>query len=233
MQDNPSVYFYVWGIDNVAYGPVELPTLVSWVRDGRVFPETWIFHESKADWTQAGELTETKALFKFGAAGGQSATRVHGITPASLRRMKVLADMEERHLVSFLQYMEVVEFLPNATVFRKGEDGDAMFLVLEGEVRARVVVDGRESTLMTMGVGECFGELAVIEESVRSADVIANEETVLLRISAVALKRLLREAPTLAAPFLLALNKTTTARFRRLTKVYEDTIHIARQAAET
>ncbi len=140
--------------------------------------------------------------------------------------------MDERQLASFLQYMEILKFLPNALVFNKGEHGDAMFCVLQGEVRARVMVGGRESTLSTMGVGECFGELAVIDESPRSADVVANVESVVLKISSGALKRLFQEAPALAAPFLLGLNKTITTRVRTLTKRYEDSILFARAASQ-
>ena len=38
--------FIVWGIDRVAYGPVELPTLVSWVKDERVTADTWVYAAS-------------------------------------------------------------------------------------------------------------------------------------------------------------------------------------------
>ena len=57
------------------------------------------------------------------------------------------------------------------TVANKGDHGDALFMVLEGEVRARVMIDGQETTLATMGVGECFGELAIVDQGPRSADV--------------------------------------------------------------
>jgi CRP-like cAMP-binding protein len=83
-----------------------------------------------------------------------------------------------------------------------------------------------------MGVGECFGELAVIDESPRSADVLANVESVVLKISSGALRRLFQEAPALAAPFLLGLNKTITSRVRKLTKRYEDSILFARTASQ-
>jgi hypothetical protein len=230
MQDNPAVYFRTWGSDNIAYGPVELPGLVDWVRQGRVSRNSWVFREDKAEWSRAAEMPELKILFKSKATGAGQGAPAHGITPGSLRRIKIFADMDERQLASFLQYMEVVKLLPNAPVFNKGDHGDAMFLVLQGEVRARVMIGGRESTLSTMGVGECFGELAVIDESPRSADVIANVESILLKISAGSLKRLFQEAPALAAPFLLALSKTITSRVRTLTKRYEDSILFARTA---
>jgi CRP-like cAMP-binding protein len=211
---------------------MELPALVTWIRQGRVSPKTWLYREDKNEWARAGDVTELKALFKTAVPGPQAAAGLQGITPGALRRIKIFVDMDERQLASFLQYMEVLKLLPNATVFNKGEHGDAMFLVLEGEVRARVMIGGRESTLTTMTVGECFGELAVIDESPRSADVITNRESVLLKISAGALKKLFQEAPALAAPFLLGLSKTITSRVRTLTKRYEDSILFARTANE-
>jgi CRP/FNR family transcriptional regulator, cyclic AMP receptor protein len=232
MQENPAVYFRTWGNDNVCYGPVELPGLVDWIRQGRVLRTTWVFREDKAEWSRAAEMPELKILFKSKAIGAAQAAPAHGITPGSLRRIKIFADMDEPQLASFLQYMEVLKLQPNAPVFKKGEHGDAMFCVLQGEVRARVMVGGRESTLSTMGVGECFGELAVIDESPRSADVVANVESVVLKISSGALKRLFQEAPALAAPFLLGLNKTITTRVRTLTKRYEDSILFARTASQ-
>jgi len=231
METNPAVYFRTWGNDNISYGPVELPDLVDWVRKGRVSRNTWVFSENKGEWTRAAEMTELKTFFKSKPAGGaQASPAAHGITPESLRRIKIFADMDERQLASFLQYMEVLKYLPNVVIFTKGQHGDAMFLVLQGELRARVMVGGRESTLSIMGVGDCVGELAIIDESPRSADVVANTETILLKISADALKRLFKEAPALAAPFLLGLSKTITSRVRTLTKRYEDSILFARTA---
>jgi CRP/FNR family transcriptional regulator, cyclic AMP receptor protein len=233
MQDNPSVYFRVWGNDNIAYGPVELPGLVDWVRKGRVYRNSWIFSDARSEWCRAGDMTELKTFFKAKTpAGAQASPATHGITPGSLRRIKIFADMDEPQLASFLQYMEVLSVLPNAVIFEKGAHGNAMYLVLQGEIRARSMVGGKETTLSTMGVGECVGELAVVDESPRSADVIANVESVLLKISADALKRLFQEAPALAAPFLLGLSKTITGRVRALTKRYEDSILFARTANE-
>jgi hypothetical protein len=230
MEANPAVYYRTWGNDNISYGPVELPGLVDWIRQGRVLRNSWVYREDKGEWARAADISELKILFKSKTAGATAAAPAHGISPGSLARIKIFANMDERQLASFLQYMEVLKLLPNASVFNKGEHGDAMFLVLQGELRARIMVGGKESTLATMGVGECFGELAVIDESARSADVIANTETVLLKISSAALKRLFQEAPALAAPFLLGLNKTITGRVRTLTKRYEDSILFARLA---
>jgi len=232
MDTNESVNYRAWGADNIAYGPVELPGLVGWIKQGKVTARSWVFSEKDAAWSRAGDVPELKVLFKSKLPPSAAASAdALGIQPGSLRRIKMLADVEDRLLASLLTYLEVVKVVPFGTVVNKGDHGDALFMVLEGEVRARVMIDGRETTLATMGVGECFGELAIVDQGPRSADVIANQPTVLIKVSESALKKMLAEAPALAAPFALALARVIAQRIRVMTKRYEDTIHFSRATA--
>jgi CRP-like cAMP-binding protein len=223
--------YLIWGADNIAYGPVELPALVTWIKQGRVTSASWVFKNKDATWSRASDVTELKVLFKSKLApAAAAAADATGIQPGSLRRIKMLADVDERLLASLLTYMEVVKVPAYGTVVNKGEQGDSLFMVLEGEVRARVMIDGRETTLSTLAVGECFGELAVVDKGPRSADVIANQASILIKVSEAALKKMFTEAPALAAPFTLALTRVITQRVRLLTKRYEDSIHFSRTA---
>jgi CRP-like cAMP-binding protein len=232
METNASVNYRAWGLDNIAYGPVELPGLVNWIKQGKVRANDWVFKEQDSTWSRASDLPELKILFKSKLPPSAAASAAAmGIQPGSLRRIKMLADVEERLLASLLSYLEVVKVPAFGTVVTKGEHGDALFMLLEGEVRARVMVGGQETTLATMDVGECFGELAIVDQAPRSADVIANQPTVLIKVSAAALKKMFAEAPALAAPFMLALTRVIAQRVRVLTKRYEDSIHFSRTAA--
>jgi len=231
MDTDTSVNYRVWGGDNIAYGPVELPGLVTWIKQGKVTANSWVFKEQDGAWSRASDLPELKILFKSKLPPGAAASAdTLGIQPGSLRRIKMLAEVDERLLSSLLSYLEVVRVAPFGTVVNKGDQGDALFMVLEGEVRARVMIDGRETTLTTMGVGECFGELAIVDQAPRSADVIANQPTVLIKVSEAALRKMFAEAPALAAPFMLALTRVIAQRVRVLTKRYEDSIHFSRTA---
>lgn len=234
METNESVNYLAWGDDKIAYGPVELPTLVDWIKQGRITGKSWVFKDADDTWARAADFPELKLMFKSKlpapAAGSAGAAEIQ---PGSLRRIKLLADVEERLLASLLPYLEVVKIPAFGVLVNKGEHGDALYMVLEGEVRARVVIDGRETTLTTMGVGECFGELAIVDHGPRSADVIANLPSVLIKVSESALRKILAEAPALAAPFLLALTRVIAQRVRLLQKKYEDTIHWSRMAGNT
>ena len=230
IQGDETPQYRVWGLDNVAYGPVELPVLTSWVLDERVTAETWVFAEATQSWLRAAQMPELTIFFERRSGAAGAITRPEKIKIGSLRRIKILADMEEKQLESFVQFMEVVTVRQFAEVFRKGEHGDAMYLVLEGELRARVMVDKKETTLSTMRVGDFFGEISLLDAGPRSADVIANSDSRLLKMSSAAFAKVMGEAPALAASFLYGLSKSIGARVRVLTQKYQDSIHFSRLA---
>src|SRR3989442_985308 len=111
IQSDETPHYRVWGLDNVAYGPVELPVLTNWVLDERVTAETWVFAEENRAWLRAAQLPELTMFFerRSSAAGANpegSIARPERIKIGSLRRIKNLADMEEKQLESFVQFME-------------------------------------------------------------------------------------------------------------------------------
>ena len=97
-----------------------------------------------------------------------------------------------------------------------------------GEVRVRMIIGGKESILATLAAGEFFGEVALFDHGPRSADVVANQDSLLLKISAGAFQRLVGEAPDQAAPFLFAICQTLIARIRADNKRYRDSIAFVR-----
>ena len=207
--------FFIWGIDDSPYGPVELPVLVNWIKDERVLADTWIFGRKAGVWQRASEIAELKMFFgpKSTPPAGAGETP-RAITPGSLRRIKILAGLNDAQLEHLTDYMELQRVPQWSVVVKQGDPGDAMYLIMEGELRARVVAGDQEMILSTLGAGEFFGEMSLFDHGPRSADVVANTECMVLRISSVAFDRLTREAPALATPFLQATSRTLAARIR-------------------
>jgi CRP-like cAMP-binding protein len=151
-----------------------------------------------------------------------------GLALGSLRRTKLFAGLDEPQLASLVDYLELIRFPQFSHIVRQGQHGDAMYVVSEGEVRVLSIVEGKESILATLTAGDCFGEISLLDQGPRSADVIANKDSVLVRISKAAFDRLVREAPALAVPFLLALSRAVVQRVRRTNLKYEDSIRFIR-----
>lgn len=227
--------FKIWGIDNVVYGPVELPVLVGWVKEERVTADSWVFSEVENKWQKAGEMPELRLFFRQPGenrplTGYDTALRSRAprIKAGSLRRVKIFSAFSDEQLTRFLDYIEVKDARSFSEVVRQGEPGDAMYLLLEGEVRVRMLIGGKESTLATLSTGDFFGEISLFDHGPRSADVVANEDSILLKISAAAFQKLVSEAPDLAAPFLFAMGKTLTSRIRADNKRFRDSVAFAR-----
>ncbi|HEV2435272.1 MAG TPA: cyclic nucleotide-binding domain-containing protein [Verrucomicrobiae bacterium] len=206
--------FFIWGIDDAPYGPVELAVVMDWIKDARVLPDTWIFARHTGAWQQAADVPEFKKLFQQLTEPVSGAGARAGITPGSLRRIKILAELNDAQLDHLLNFMELQRVSQWSAVVKQGEQGDAMYLVLAGELRARTMTGDRETILATFTAGDFFGDMSLFDHGPRSADVVANVDSTVLRISVAAFDRLTREAPALATPFLRATARTLSARIR-------------------
>jgi hypothetical protein len=226
--------FIVWGIDQTTYGPVELPALVAWIKDERVTADTWLFVGKNCAWQKASEVPELQMFFRPksapGASGVANLQSVRGVDIRALRRVKILANMTDEQLERFARYMEVEKVPQWSVIVKQGDYGDTMYLILEGELRVRLDVMGKETILATLNIGEFFGDISLFDHGPRSADVVANADSVVAKISASAFSELAKASPETATPFLLAIGKTLTARIRADNKRFGDSVKFARAA---
>jgi CRP-like cAMP-binding protein len=102
-----------------------------------------------------------------------------------------------------------------------------MYLILQGELRVRINVNGKETVLATLSAGEFFGDISLFDRGPRSADVVANADSVVLKITARAVEDLSKEAPELANMFLRNIGQTLSARIRADNKRLADSTRFA------
>ena len=213
LQENMNEFF-IWGIDDSPYGPVELPVLIDWISDERVLADTWVFARRDGSWQRAAEIPGLQAYFSQTIIPDSAASSGAGIAPGSLRRIKILSQLNDAQLDRLAEFMELHQVPQWLAVVKQGDAGNGMFLILQGELRARVMVGDKETILATFSPGDFFGDMSLFDHGPRSADVIANMDSTVLKISDVAFDRLTREAPALATPFLQATARTLAARIR-------------------
>jgi CRP-like cAMP-binding protein len=223
---NRTSLYRVWANEKIVYGPFDLLTLVDWVRQKRVTADTWVYCERRSVWSKASATNALKLLFDpTQARPGHLASAIRaGVNADVMLRIKVLGGFNDAQLHSFVRYMEIVTVDSLSLVVREGDPGDAMFLILEGELRVRVIRRSKESILATLKAGDFFGEISLLDEGPRSADVVANERSTLLKISTGSFAKLRSEAPALAEPFLHSLSQILVGRLRSVNKRYVDSV---------
>ncbi len=124
-----------------------------------------------------------------------------GLVPEALERIAAIASQEA--------------FKTNALIFKEGDVGDKLYLILEGKVRISRQLSGMgEEALAILGVGEAFGEMSLIDDTPRSADARAHEAVKLLVITREAFEDLLFIHKDLAFEILWNFIKTLSARLR-------------------
>jgi len=97
--------------------------------------------------------------------------------------------------------MRTVRLRQNATLFRKGDVADNIYLILDGEIAVSDDNHGNLSLLNHLHPGSLLGEGALFEASVRNATVVAIENTTLLRMSPKELKQAFLKHPSLNMQF--------------------------------
>ena len=106
-------------------------------------------------------------------------------------------------------------------LFNEGDDGDSLYVVLEGKMKlTRAAADGRENLLSVIGPGEMFGELSLFDPRPRTSTASAVTDAVLASLKHEALTPWLRERPEVSLHMLRALAQ----RLRRANDVMADLV---------
>jgi CRP/FNR family transcriptional regulator, cyclic AMP receptor protein len=207
--------YRVWACDNQVYGPISISVLADWVRDSRVFRDTWLYVESQRIWCLAEKVEGLKELFPHGEETSflyKQSVSPNGIDPFELRSFPVLAGLSNHDLVQLIQLAELVCVAPGHFIIRRKEPGDSIYFILSGSVRARILVGSEEKVLSQIPSGQFFGEMSMFTQTPRTADVLAVEDTRLLRFSAEAFRTLMTQNPSAAAPMLYSISTAMAQR---------------------
>jgi signal transduction histidine kinase len=103
-----------------------------------------------------------------------------------LQNIKLFSDLHKPALKKIALLLEEMEYHKGHYIFRKGDEGDAVFIITKGKIS----VKDEEFVLSTLGEGEVFGEYALIDNKPRSASIYVEESVHLLRLSRTDFSRL-------------------------------------------
>ncbi len=103
--------------------------------------------------------------------------------PAFFRKFLLFAELDDRELAAIAAVAKPRRYAKDEVVFHADEAGDVFCLIREGRVKVTMTSpEGKEIILSTMGPGDFFGEMSLIDNEPRSASVIATERLDLVTI---------------------------------------------------
>ena len=92
--------------------------------------------------------------------------------------------LNEAELADFISIAKLQHYQPNTTLFSEGDLGNAFYVIYKGSVQVKRRNPFHEqSQIANLTAGTCFGEMAILDDSPRSATILITEESILLRFS--------------------------------------------------
>ncbi len=128
-------------------------------------------------------------------------------TPSRRELVDLMGDValfsrcSRRERATVARHMETASLPEGATLVEEGEEGDALFVIIEGAASVR----RKGIEVAVVGPGAWFGELALLDGEPRSATVVATEPTTVAVLGVRLFRTLLREFPEMTAEVLAGL----------------------------
>jgi CRP-like cAMP-binding protein len=132
-----------------------------------------------------------------------------------LKQVVIFRDLEDAELAQVGDVCKEESFVSGEYIFREGEHGNRLYLIVNGEVRiSRDVPGSGEEALAILKPGAMFGEMAVFDRTQRSTHAISNGGTTALTISRADFEMLLEFNRELAYKVLWAVVRVLSSRLR-------------------
>ncbi|NNM81605.1 MAG: cyclic nucleotide-binding domain-containing protein [Burkholderiales bacterium] len=127
------------------------------------------------------------------------------------------------HIEDLCDYLEAYEADEGVVLFREGEPGNYMCLIIDGSVDI-LKEDSQETnkSVSIVGRGKTLGEMSIIDGQPRSATAVVAEPTTLAILTKANFQRLIQEKPALAAQIMLRIASLLSQRLRVTSGVLVD-----------
>lgn len=127
---------------------------------------------------------------------------------ALFRKFALFAELDDRELGAIAAVAKTRRYAKDDVVFHADEIGDVFCIIREGQVKVTMISpEGKEIILNTLGPGEFFGEMSLLDEQPRSATIIAIEPLEVVTIWRSDFLQILEESFSITRKILAELSK--------------------------
>lgn len=134
----------------------------------------------------------------------------------TLAQHPALRELDPPELEELRRYARKTVFSPGETIVRQGDPSDSVYFVTAGNVTVHLRLhDDRKHRIATMGAGSMFGELAMVEQEPRTADVDAETTVICHTLSVADIDRVEQATPGVRLKLLSGVARDLAGRLRR------------------
>jgi len=212
---HPKPFLVASALDALSHTPspkVFAAAFARWDHPSRLVRETALVVAVKVDPERTRERLADRALDVDEIVAGRVTAILEGRENDMLTTLEKVLLLKSAHIFGRVDAEDLApmarvaaekHFDKREVVFREGEFGDMLYVV----VRGHVVVEKGGHVLAELGRGESFGEMAVLDEEPRNATVTATEATDVLAVGSEALYEILQERVEIAEGIIRVLSQ--------------------------
>lgn len=116
----------------------------------------------------------------------------------------------------------IAQYSPEDTIIKQGDTSTDICVILSGEVDIHVEKDGQSHYIASLGKGDLFGELVLINETKRTASIVCKEKCEILILSYENFYTFFHKKPKVFSLMVLNITRLITKRLKNANKIIED-----------
>ncbi|MBU6182949.1 MAG: cyclic nucleotide-binding domain-containing protein [Verrucomicrobia bacterium] len=142
-----------------------------------------------------------------------------------LNRFAVFSGLGPEEISTLIRLTDTISFQKGSKIITSGEEGHCLYLILQGSALVSAAAPDQAVHFAKLGVGDFLGEISLVDDGPRSADVLATEDCTLMRMTRTTLGVLAGLQPSAAVSILSAIGSELVKRLRATNQKYLDLLH--------
>lgn len=133
-----------------------------------------------------------------------------------LKECELFRSLEDREIALLAKVVEEKTLAANTPLFYENMMGEAMYIIGGGGIQlSKMLAEGEVKTLTTLGPGEYFGEMALLEAGPRPVSAIATADSTVLLLRRAEFQKLMTEQPQIAIKVIIRMYQILSSRLRQ------------------
>jgi len=148
----------------------------------------------------------------------------------TLSQVNIFSRLSWQELKIVEHAVHIRNYVPQEQIFKQGDPGSGMYIIIEGRVGIFLDIPQQQpKQLSELGEGDFFGEIALLDESPRTASAIALETCTIIGFYRPDLMDILKVKPVIGGKIILSLSEVLAIRLRRTNS---ELVKVSRQLEE-